>query len=61
MTEEISVLTPEDQHTVREIGRAIVAGHNPDLRIWPGYANREEILDELRTYAGTAGNQTWAT
>ncbi|MGV9639320.1 hypothetical protein ACWDO0_34600, partial [Nocardia rhamnosiphila] len=61
MTEEISVLTPEDQHTVREIGRAIVAGHNPDLRVWPGYANREEILDELKTYAGTAGNQTWAT
>jgi hypothetical protein len=61
MTEEISVMTPEDQHTVREIGRAIVAGHNPDLRIWPGYANRDEILDELKTYAGTAGNQTWAT
>ncbi|WP_063042299.1 hypothetical protein [Nocardia grenadensis] len=61
MTEEISVMTPEDQHTVREIGRAIVAGHNPDLRIWPGYANRDEILDELKNYAGTAGNQTWAT
>ncbi|MEU4840296.1 hypothetical protein [Nocardia testacea] len=59
MTEEISVLTPEDQHTVREIGRAIVAGHNPDLRVWPGFANRDEILDELKTYAGITGHQEW--
>lgn len=59
MTKEISVLTPQDQHTVREIGRAIVAGHNPDLRVWPGYADRDEIRDELRTYATLAGNQIW--
>lgn len=57
MAEEISVMTAADQDKVRNVGRAIVAGRNPDLAVWPGYVNRDQVLTDLRQYAADAAAQ----
>ncbi|MGW4071397.1 RRQRL motif-containing zinc-binding protein [Nocardia grenadensis] len=57
MAEEISVMSPADQQAVREVGRAIVAGQNPNLAVWPDYVDRDQVLDTLREYARTSRNQ----
>ncbi len=48
---QISVLTPADQERVRDVGRAIQAGQPVDFAVWPGYINREQLLEELQLYA----------
>ncbi|WP_416566463.1 enoyl-CoA hydratase-related protein [Nocardia testacea] len=40
-------------------GARPVTGHNPEPRIFPGYAGRDEVLDELETSAGLTGHQDW--
>jgi hypothetical protein len=57
MAAEISVMTATDQEKVREVGRAIVAGQTPDLNIWPGYVNRDQVHDQVRQYARDADEQ----
>ncbi|WP_280507258.1 RRQRL motif-containing zinc-binding protein [Nocardia flavorosea] len=57
MAAEISVMTTADQEAVREVGRAIKAGHNPNLDVWPGYVNRDQVLDQLSQYAADASEQ----
>lgn len=57
MAEEISVMTPADQEKVREVGRQIRAGQAPDLAVWPGYVDREQLLEQLREYATEADEQ----
>ncbi|VFA91792.1 Uncharacterised protein [Nocardia farcinica] len=51
---EISVMTVEDQQAVREAGRAIRAGDEVDARLWPGYADRNQLREQLETYARDA-------
>ncbi|MBF6434298.1 hypothetical protein IU436_28620, partial [Nocardia farcinica] len=51
---EISVMTVEDQQAVREAGRAIRAGDEVDARLWPGYADRDQLREQLETYARDA-------
>ncbi|MGW4720577.1 hypothetical protein [Nocardia sp. NPDC004260] len=48
---QISVLTAADQERVRDVGRAIQAGEQVDFAVWPGYINREQLLEELQLYA----------
>ncbi|TCJ89979.1 RRQRL motif-containing zinc-binding protein [Nocardia alba] len=57
VAEELVVMSPADQETVRAIGRAIKAGEKPELDPWPGYVDREELLDEILTYAIDAEEQ----
>lgn len=57
MAEEISVMSPADQQAVRDVGRAIVAGQNPDLKVWPGYVDRDQVLEQLRQYAIASRDQ----
>lgn len=52
MAAEISVMTAADQAQVREAGKAIRAGREPSTRLWPGYANREQINEEIFLLAG---------
>ncbi|WP_280181531.1 RRQRL motif-containing zinc-binding protein [Nocardia farcinica] len=51
---EISVMTAEDQQAVREAGRAIRAGDEVDVRLWPGYADRDQLREQLENYARDA-------
>ncbi|MCZ9324827.1 hypothetical protein OHX14_00025 [Nocardia farcinica] len=51
---EISVMTVEDQQSVREAGRAIRAGDEVDVRLWPGYADRDQLREQLENYARDA-------
>ncbi|MBF6522830.1 hypothetical protein [Nocardia farcinica] len=51
---EISVMTVEDQQAVREAGRAIRAGDEVDVRLWPGYADRDQLREQLENYARDA-------
>ncbi|WP_280510932.1 hypothetical protein [Nocardia farcinica] len=51
---EISVMTVEDQQAVRKAGRAIRAGDEVDVRLWPGYADRDQLREQLETYARDA-------
>ncbi|MBF6162993.1 RRQRL motif-containing zinc-binding protein [Nocardia cyriacigeorgica] len=57
MAQEISVMTTADQDAVRQAGRAIVAGENPNLQVFGGYVDREQLRDELHLYAVDAGDQ----
>ncbi|MEU1956785.1 RRQRL motif-containing zinc-binding protein [Nocardia rhamnosiphila] len=57
MAEEISVMSPADQEAVRNVGRAIVAGENPSLVVWPGYVDRDQLLEQLQDYAHHAEYQ----
>jgi hypothetical protein len=57
MAAEIAVMTAADQEKVRNVGREIVAGRNPDLAVWPGYVNRDQVLTDLRQYAADAADQ----
>ncbi|MGW5753711.1 hypothetical protein [Nocardia rhamnosiphila] len=50
-------MTAADQDKVRSVGRKIRDGRNPDLAVWPGYVNRDQVLDQLRQYATDAGEQ----
>ncbi|MBF6235412.1 hypothetical protein IU473_29780, partial [Nocardia farcinica] len=48
------VMTVEDQQAVREAGRAIRAGDEVDVRLWPGYADRDQLREQLENYARDA-------
>lgn len=52
MATEISVMPEADQTRVREVGKAIRDGQQPDRWIWPGYANRENIAEDVALLAG---------
>ncbi|PPI89053.1 RRQRL motif-containing zinc-binding protein [Nocardia nova] len=52
MAAEISVMTEADQDQVREVGKAIRDGHEPESRLWPGYADRDDIAEEIFMFAG---------
>lgn len=52
MAAEISIMTEADQAQVREVGKAIRAGREPGLRLWPGYADRDDIGEEIFLLAG---------
>jgi hypothetical protein len=57
VAEELVVMSPPDQETVRAIGRAIKAGEKPDLDPWPDYVDREQLLEKILTYAIDAEEQ----
>lgn len=57
MAAEVAVLSPADQQIVREIGRGIRDGKNPDLRVWPEYLDRDEFTEDLHTYLNDAEEQ----
>ncbi|MFE3023354.1 DNA translocase FtsK [Nocardia tengchongensis] len=50
VTEEIAVMTAEDQAKVREVGKKIAHGEPADLDIWPGYTDRYEIREKVTDY-----------
>ncbi|MFG3525076.1 RRQRL motif-containing zinc-binding protein [Nocardia nova] len=52
MAAEISMMTEADQAQVREVGKAIRAGREPGPRLWPGYADRDDISEEIFLLAG---------
>ncbi|OBA43968.1 hypothetical protein A5780_38495 [Nocardia sp. 852002-20019_SCH5090214] len=52
MAAEIAVMTAEDQARVREVGKAIRDGQYPDLQLWPGYADRDKLTEQLSLLAG---------
>ncbi|MGA6207325.1 hypothetical protein ACPESR_21520 [Nocardia testacea] len=56
---EISVMTVEDQQAVRDVGREIAAGHEPDLAVWPDHVNRDKARGELGLYARDAEDQRY--
>ena len=47
----IAVMSAADQRTVQDIGKAIRAGQQPDLAVWPGYVDRQDLTDQLAIYA----------
>ncbi|WP_067859963.1 hypothetical protein [Nocardia shimofusensis] len=47
IAEEISVMTDDGQQGVREVGRAIVASAEGDVRVWPGWVDRVRVADRL--------------
>ncbi|MBB5918961.1 hypothetical protein BJY24_007894 [Nocardia transvalensis] len=51
MATEIAVMTPEDQARVREVGTAIRAGQDPDVQLWPGYVDRDQLGREIEALA----------
>lgn len=57
VTEDLAVMSPPDQETVREIGRAIKAGERPNLDPWPEFVDREELLEAIQRYALDAEEQ----
>lgn len=57
MADEIAVLTPADQQLVREIGRAIRDGKNPDIGVWPDYLDRDQFAEDLTAYLHDAADQ----
>jgi hypothetical protein len=59
MAAEISVMTVEDQQAVRDVGREIAAGHEPDLGVWPEHVNRDRTGEELGLYAREAEDQRY--
>lgn len=54
VAEEISPMTTDDQDTVREAGRAIAAGQQVDHHLWPGWVNRDELVERIADYARDA-------
>ncbi|MBV7708201.1 hypothetical protein NOVA_36045 [Nocardia nova] len=52
MAAEISIMTEADQARVREVGKAIRDGREPGPRLWPGYADRDDINEEIFLLAG---------
>ncbi|MFI6573938.1 RRQRL motif-containing zinc-binding protein, partial [Nocardia fluminea] len=57
VAEDLAVMSPSDQETVREIGRAIKAGQKPDLDPWPEFVDREQLLEQIEMYAIDAEEQ----
>lgn len=57
VAEDLAVMSPSDQETVREIGRAIKAGQKPDLDPWPEFVDREQLLEVIQMYAIDAEEQ----
>lgn len=52
MAAEISVMTKADQARVREVGKAIRDGREPETELWRGYINRDEFGEEVFLLAG---------
>lgn len=50
----IAVMSAADQRTVQDIGVRIRAGQQPDLAVWPGYVDRQDLTDQLAIYAEDA-------
>lgn len=57
VAEDLAVMSPPDQETVREIGRAIKAGEKPGLDPWPEFVDREQLLEAIQMYAIDAEEQ----
>jgi hypothetical protein len=57
ITEELKVMTPADQQTVRAIGLALKAGERPDLDPWPGYIDRDQLAEQIADYVIDAEEQ----
>ncbi|WP_433635643.1 RRQRL motif-containing zinc-binding protein [Nocardia sp. CA-120079] len=57
IAEQISVMTNDDQRKVADAGRAIKAGRRVDFQVWPGYVDREAVLDQVIAYADDAADQ----
>ncbi|MGW0640440.1 hypothetical protein [Nocardia salmonicida] len=57
IAEDLAVMSPPDQETVREIGRAIKAGEKPDLDPWPEFVDREQLFEAIQMYAIDAEEQ----
>ncbi|MFD4444385.1 RRQRL motif-containing zinc-binding protein [Nocardia sp. NPDC058519] len=57
VAEDLAVMSPPDQETVRAIGRAIKAGEKPDLDPWPEFVDREQLLEAIQMYATDAEEQ----
>lgn len=57
ITEELKVMTPADQQTVRAIGLALKAGERPDLDPWPDYIDRDQIAEQIADYVIDAEEQ----
>ena len=54
VAEEIPVLTPTDQETVRELGRAIRAEQDVSVeldRLWPDYIDRGDLQEKIALFA----------
>lgn len=57
MAEEIAVLSPADQQIVREIGRGIRDGKNPDRAVWADCIDRDAFTEDLLNYLNDAEDQ----
>ncbi|MGY4103778.1 RRQRL motif-containing zinc-binding protein [Nocardia sp. R16R-3T] len=57
VAEQISVMTNDDQRKVADAGRAIKDGKRIDLQVWPGYVDREAVLEQIQLYAEDAREQ----
>ncbi|MFI7531503.1 hypothetical protein [Nocardia salmonicida] len=57
MGEEIVVLSEPDQQIVREIGRGIRDGKNPDIAVWSDYLDRDKFVEDLYSYLDDAEAQ----
>ncbi|MFE2962004.1 DNA translocase FtsK, partial [Nocardia tengchongensis] len=51
VTEEIAVMTAEDQAKVREVGTKIARREQVELDLWPGYTDRYELRESIIDYA----------
>ncbi|MBF6358316.1 hypothetical protein IU449_27845 [Nocardia higoensis] len=48
---EIAVMTAADQQVMREVGRTIVTDTLVERQVWPEWADRDQITDQVHQYA----------